>query len=73
MKKTEGALQAVKNARKQGKEKMKEQNAAAFYFTVVFKTNEEKAECLRLCGVPTFEQFVEGSYLMEIFFLFLFI
>lgn len=63
--KTGEALQKVKDARKQGKEKMKEQNAAAFYFTVVFKSNEEKAECLRLCGVPAFEQFVEGSYLME--------
>lgn len=65
VKKTEGALQAVKDARKQGKEKMKEQNQAAFYVTVVCKNNEEKAELMRMIGVPVFEQFVEGSYLME--------
>jgi len=65
VKKTEGALQAVKDARKQGKEKMKEQNQAAFYVTVVCKNNDEKAELMRMIGVPVFEQFVEGNYLME--------
>lgn len=63
--KTGDALQKVKDARKQGKEKMQKQNEAAFYFTVVCKSNEEKADILKLMGIPAFEQFVEGSYLME--------
>ena len=44
---------------------MREKNQAGFYFTVVFKDDVEKAECLRLMGVPVFEQFVEGAYLVE--------
>lgn len=47
IKKVEGRLDEVKAARKQGVDKMKERNQAAFYVTVVCKSNEEKAE--RLC------------------------
>jgi hypothetical protein len=65
IKKTGDELEKVKAARKQGVDKMKEQNQAAFYFTAVFKSNEEKAECMRLLGVPAWEQFVEGSYVIE--------
>lgn len=63
--KTGDVLQKVKDARKQGTERMKEKNQAGFYFTVVCKSNEEKADILKLMGIPAFEQFVEGSYLME--------
>lgn len=65
IKKVEGRLDEVKAARKQGAEKMKERNQAAFYFTVVCKSDEEKADILKLMGIPAFEQFVEGSYLAE--------
>lgn len=58
-------LEKVKAARKKGVERMKEKNQASFYFTVVCKNDDEKAEILKLMGVPTFEQFVEGSYLLE--------
>lgn len=63
--KTGERLNEVKAARKKGVEKMKERNQASFYVTVVCKDNEEKAELMRMIGVPAFEQFVEGSYLME--------
>ena len=65
VKKTGDELQKVKDARKLGVEKLKEQNQAAFYFTVVFKSNEEKAECMRVMGVPVWEPFIEGAYLLE--------
>lgn len=65
IKKVEGRLDEVKAARKQGAEKMKERNQAAFYFTVVCKSDEEKADILKMMGIPAFEQFVEGSYLAE--------
>lgn len=58
-------LQKVKDARKIGVENMKDRNQGAFYFTAVFKSDEEKAACMKIIGCPTWEKFIEGSYLIE--------
>ena len=58
-------LREIKESRRQGKDKMIGRNEADFYFTVVCKSDAEKKELLSACGVPVFEQFVEGAYLLE--------
>lgn len=65
VKKVEGALESVKDARKKGENRLKERNEAQFYFVVVCKDDAEKGEIMRTMGVPGFEQFVEGAYLLE--------
>jgi hypothetical protein len=58
-------LKAVKEARAESIGAMRERNSAAFYFTVVCKDDEQRRELLRALGVPVFEQFVEGAYVLE--------
>lgn len=58
-------LKAVKEARAESLGSMREKNSAEFYFVVVCKDGEQRAELLRAVGVPVFEQFVEGAYLLE--------
>lgn len=65
VKKTGDALEKVKAARALSKERMKEQNDARFYFVVVCKDQAEKDVLMKKIGVPTFEQFVAGTYLNE--------
>lgn len=56
-----GKLEAIKASRAQGMEKMAERNSAEFYFTVVCRDEEEKAEVLKRLGVQPHEQFVSGD------------
>jgi hypothetical protein len=65
VKKTGAALEKVKEARKQSKEKLKERNDAQFYFVVVCKDQAEKEVLMKKIGMPAFEQFVPGDYLNE--------
>ena len=58
-------LKKVKEARAQSIDKMKEKNSAEFYFVVVCRDAEERKTLMQAVGVPVFEQFVEGAYLLE--------
>lgn len=58
-------LEKVKAARAESVERLRERNQAQFYFVVVCRDDDQRAELLRLIGVPVFEQFVEGEYLRE--------
>jgi len=44
---------------------MQEKNNPQFYFVVVCKDSDQQEELLRALGVPVFEQFVEGAYVLE--------
>lgn len=53
-------IQEIKNAKKENMEKLKEQSAADFYFTVVCETEKQKKSILQKLGVPDWECFVNG-------------
>jgi len=58
-------LREIKEQRGKMNERMQERNQGNFYFTVVCRDDGEKKELLTALGVPVFEQFVEGAYVME--------
>lgn len=60
-------IREIKEARKENMEKMKEQSAADFYFTVVCETEEQKKAILKTLGVPVWECFVNGRSLASKF------
>ncbi len=53
-------IQEIKDAKKEGMEKLKDQTAADFYFTVVCESEAQKKKILQVLGVPTWECFVNG-------------
>lgn len=60
-------IKEIKEAKKNSMEKMKEQSAADFYFTVVCQTEAEKKAILKTLGVPDWECFVNGRLIAEKF------
>ena len=58
-------LEKVKAVRKEALGAMQKKNEAQFYFVVVCKDDEQRKELMNTIGVPIFEQFVEGAYLLE--------
>ena len=51
-------LEKVKEARKQGVEKMKQRDTAEFYVTIVFENKEDKDRFLREISIPVYERYV---------------
>lgn len=60
---TKEQIQAIKDARKDGLERMKEKSGADFYFTVVCESEEQKRSLLKIMNVPEWEAYVNGRAL----------
>jgi hypothetical protein len=61
VKKTKGTLEDIKQNRAEAMAKMKEGQAADFYFVVVCKDDAERLECFKHMGVPKHEQIVSAE------------
>jgi len=59
--KAKDALRDIKQERSAYAEKMKQEQSAAFYFTVVCDSAEEKANLLKRLGIPAYEEYI-GSF-----------
>lgn len=53
-------IREIKEARSESMEKMKENNAADFYFTVVCENEAQKKAILKHFGIPEWESFANG-------------
>lgn len=56
-------IQEIKDAKKLSMDKMKEESAADFYFTVVCESEDQKKAILKSLGYPDWEAFVNGRTL----------
>lgn len=61
-----GDLEAVKAARKESAEKLKERNAINWYVGIVFETKEDRDRFLRDISIPVYEQYITEDQLMRI-------
>lgn len=61
-----GDLEKVKEARKQGMERVKERGEINFYVTVVFETEEDRDAFMREISIPKYERFVTEEQVRRI-------
>jgi hypothetical protein len=61
VKQAKDTLRDIKKDRAEMAEKMKKEQSAAFYFTVVCESKDEKAQALSELGLPVYEQFISWS------------
>lgn len=60
-----GKLKDIKAERGDATQRMKEEQSAAFYFTVVCDSREQKEELLARLGVPVYEEFVDVDAILR--------
>lgn len=58
VKEAKDSLRSIKESRKEATERLKDEQSAAYYFTVVCSSPEEKADALVRIGVKPYEDFV---------------
>ena len=61
-----GDLEKVKEARKQGMERLKERGEINFYVTVVFETEEDRDAFMKEISIPKYERFVTEEQVRRI-------
>ena len=64
--KMRGDLEAVKAARKESAEKLKERNSIEFYVGIVFETKEDRDRFMREISIPVHEQYVTEEQVRRI-------
>ena len=64
--KMRGDLEAVKAARKESAEKLKERNSIEWYVGIVFETKEDRERFLREISIPIHEQYVTEEQVRRI-------
>lgn len=64
--KMRGDLEAVKAARKESAEKLKERNSIEWYVGIVFETKEDRNRFLREISIPVHEQYVTEEQIRRI-------
>lgn len=64
--KMRGDLEAVKAARKQSVERLKDRNSIDWYVGIVFETKEDRERFLKSISIPVHEQFITEDQLMRI-------
>lgn len=64
--KMRGDLEAVKAARKESAEKLKERNSIEWYVGIVFKTKEDRDSFMREISIPVHEQYVTEEQIRRI-------
>lgn len=61
-----GDLEAVKEARKQSAEKLKERNSINWYTVIVFETEAEHDDFMKKISIPKYEKYITEDQLMRI-------
>ena len=61
-----GDLEAVKEARKQSVEKLKERNNIDWYTVIVFENEDEKTAFMQEISIPKFEQYITVDQLKRL-------
>lgn len=61
-----GDLEAVKAARKESAEKLKERNSINWYTVIVFETEAEHDEFMKKISIPKYEKYITEDQLMRI-------
>lgn len=61
-----GDLEAVKAARKESAEKLKERNAINWYVGIVFETKEDRDRFMREISIPVYEQYITEDQVRRI-------
>lgn len=64
--KMRGDLEAVKAARKESVERLKDRNSIDWYVGIVFETKEDRERFLKSISIPVHEQFITEDQLMRI-------
>ena len=64
--KMRGDLEAVKAARKESAEKLKERNSIEWYVGIVFETKEDRDRFMREISIPVHEQYVTEEQIRRI-------
>ena len=64
--KMRGDLEAVKAARKESAEKLKERNSINWYVGIVFETQEDRERFLREISIPSHEQYITEDQVRRI-------
>lgn len=64
--KMRGDLEAVKAARKESAEKLKERNTINWYVGIVFETKEDRDRFLREISIPVYEQYITEDQVRRI-------
>ena len=64
--KMRGDLEAVKAARKESAEKLKERNSINWYVGIVFETQEDRDRFLREISIPVYEQYITEDQVRRI-------
>lgn len=64
--KMRGDLEAVKAARKESAEKLKERNSIEWYVGIVFETKEDRERFLREISIPIHEQYITEDQVRRI-------
>lgn len=61
-----GDLEAVKEARKESAEKLKERNSINWYTVIVFETEAEHDDFMKKISIPKYEKYITEDQLMRI-------
>lgn len=61
-----GDLEKVKEARKQGMERVKERGEVNFYVTIVFETEEDRDSFMKEISIPKYEKFITEEQVRRI-------
>lgn len=61
-----GDLEAVKAARKESAEKLKNRDSADFYVTIVFENKEDRDRFMREISIPLFERYITEDQVRRI-------
>lgn len=59
-------LAKIKQDRTEATQRLKEEQSAGFYFTVICKDGDQRRTILRALKTPDYEEFVDGSFLESI-------
>lgn len=61
-----GDLQAIKDAKKQARERMKDMDSINWYEVIVFETEDDRKEFMKSISVPVSERYITEDQLMRI-------
>jgi adenylate cyclase class IV len=66
VKQAKGTLKDIKETRAKAMKKMKEEQSASFYFTVVCRDQEQRKKILHALRTPEYEDFIDGTFLEQV-------